>query len=224
MQHLTQEEIARCADETPTEREAAHLEHCTDCTRELVEMREQIRTLAALPEYAAPEAHWARLRNQLVAEGLVGSSRSRAMLGYRRSLRVAAAVALFVGGAATGALLRGAPGTAPVVPGPTAMNMQEAEVRTIGTAATADEATEQLQDAEQLYLAALTRYAELTQADEPVDPVTRLAALEGIVLTAQAALKESPADPVINSYLLTAVGQREAMLRQISNTSGEAWF
>lgn len=104
------------------------------------------------------------------------------------------------------------------------MNMQEAEVRTIGTAATADEATEQLQDAEQLYLAALTRYAELTQADEPVDPVTRLAALEGIVLTAQAALKESPADPVINSYLLTAVGQREAMLRQISNTSGEAWF
>ena len=47
------------------------------------------------------------------------------------------------------------------------------------------------------------------------DPVNRLAALEGIVLTTRAALNEAPADPVINGYHLTALEQRDAILRQI---------
>jgi hypothetical protein len=54
--------------------------------------------------------------------------------------------------------------------------------------------------------------------------LNRLAALEGIMLTAQAALREAPADPVINGYLLTAMGQRDAMLRQISRPSEQDWF
>jgi hypothetical protein len=59
--------------------------------------------------------------------------------------------------------------------------------------------------------------------------VSRLAALEGIVLTTRSALREAPADPVINSYHLTALGQRDELLRQIEESgteteTGDEWF
>jgi hypothetical protein len=114
--------------------------------------------------------------------------------------RVAAGVLLFAGGGLTGALARGI-GTRDAPPPP---------------ARTAAEAGTQLRAAEERYRAALSRYAELAGPDATVDPVNRLAALEGIVLTTRAALKDSPADPVINGYHLAAMGQRDALLRQIS--------
>jgi hypothetical protein len=92
-------------------------------------------------------------------------------------------------------------------------------------AATAAEAEAQLRGAEASYLAALTQYAEFTGAAGAVDPVNRLAALEGIVLTTRAALKDSPADPVINGYHLAAVGQRDALLRQINHRDDQqTWY
>ena len=44
----------------------------------------------------------------------------------------------------------------------------------------------------------------------------RLAALDGAGRIMREALREVPADPVINSYYLTTLGQREATLRQIN--------
>jgi hypothetical protein len=52
--------------------------------------------------------------------------------------------------------------------------------------------------------------------------VSRLAALEGIVLTTRAALDDAPADPVINGYHLTALEQRDAILRQIQEVPEES--
>ena len=64
--------------------------------------------------------------------------------------------------------------------------------------------------------------------DDGLDPLNRLAVLEGIVLTTGAALREAPADPVINNYHLTALGQREALIRQIERMdrvrSDDEWF
>ena len=58
-----------------------------------------------------------------------------------------------------------------------------------------------------------------------MDPLNQLAALEGIVLTTRAALEEAPADPVINGYHLSALGQRDAILRQIdARADEEPWF
>lgn len=45
---------------------------------------------------------------------------------------------------------------------------------------------------------------------------TRLAALDRTGRIMRDALREAPADPVINSYYLTTLGQREATLRQIN--------
>jgi hypothetical protein len=211
MQHLTGEDLARLVDEEPGEEETAHLALCTPCRTELEAMREQTRSLGDLAELEPSPFAWRRLLIAMEEEGLVrGAQRRRVTIR-----RVAAGVLLFVGGGVTGALASGG-GGALVSP------------RTPPPARTAEEAGTRLRAAEQQYRAALSRYAELAGADATVDPVNRLAALEGIVLTTRAALKESPADPVINGYHLAAMGQRDALLRQISAArSGEAeqpWY
>jgi hypothetical protein len=88
---------------------------------------------------------------------------------------------------------------------------------------TLDEAAALLRQTEEWYLTALTRYAELTTQADVNDPIARLAALQSIVLTTQAALSQTPSDPVINGAHLTAVAQRDAALRQVASTTGERW-
>lgn len=90
--------------------------------------------------------------------------------------------------------------------------------------ATREGAAQYLRAAESMYLEALTRYAEMASQSESGDPVARLAALQSIILTTQAALNETPTDPVINGYHLTALAQRDATLRQVALTSGEQWY
>jgi hypothetical protein len=84
-----------------------------------------------------------------------------------------------------------------------------------------DEAAQLLREMEARYLDALTVYAELALGAEAGDPVARLAALQNIILTTQAALSETPTDPVINGYHLTALAQRDATLRQVAAASSE---
>lgn len=93
------------------------------------------------------------------------------------------------------------------------------------TPRTAQEAAILLREAEGMYLDALARYAQLAgNAGEPGDPLARLAALEGIVLTTREALGRAPADPIINGYHMTALAQREATLQQIAATTRNPWF
>lgn len=85
-----------------------------------------------------------------------------------------------------------------------------------------DVALRTLRDAEDKYFSALSRYSEKA-GTEPNDPNARLAALEGIVLTTRAALAQAPTDPVINGYHLTALAQRDAMLKQVRASSPTTW-
>lgn len=93
-----------------------------------------------------------------------------------------------------------------------------------GQPRTLEEAATLLRQTEELYLIALTRYAELATQAEPGDPVSRLAALQSIVMTTQAALSQAPADPVINGYHLTALAQRDATLLQVAAASDDRWY
>ncbi|MGH7465191.1 MAG: hypothetical protein ACREK1_08440, partial [Longimicrobiales bacterium] len=90
--------------------------------------------------------------------------------------------------------------------------------------ATVDEAAAQLRETETYYLEALTRFAELATQSGAGDPVARLAALQSITLTTQAALNEAPTDPVINGYHLTALAQRDATARLVAAASAERWY
>jgi hypothetical protein len=80
-----------------------------------------------------------------------------------------------------------------------------------------------LREAERAYLSALGRYSDLSGRTDASDPLARLAALESIVATTRAALGQAPADPVLNGYHLTAVAQRDAMLRQLA-ASADTWY
>jgi hypothetical protein len=199
MQHLNDEDLARLVDEEPADGEAAHLAACEECRCELDAMRDQTLTLGELADLEPPRDGWQALLAALGEEGLVRGYRPvrRAALA-----KIAAALVLFAAGGVTGALARG---RAPAVVAPQA-----------APARTAVEAGERLRTAEREYRLALSRYAELAGDSSAEDPVNRLAALEGIVLTTRAALKDSPTDPVINGYHLTALSQRDALLRQIS--------
>jgi hypothetical protein len=218
MSHLKLEELARCVEEEPTSFEAAHLASCSHCCGELEELKEMTRALARLPMHTPPRSQWPVLRSKMITEGLLRDVPARSDSLRGTLLRIAAALTIFLAGGASGAVLVGSAGTG-AMSGATDVGSSLAI-----TAQTPDEAGDQLRNAEDLYLAALTRYAELTQDGSYVDPLNRLAALEGIMLTAQAALREAPADPVINGYLLTAMGQRDAMLRQISRPAEQDWF
>jgi hypothetical protein len=85
-----------------------------------------------------------------------------------------------------------------------------------------DEALRRLRAAEDSYFNALSSYSQ-TAGTQTSDPTTRLAALEAIVITTRAALGQAPTDPVINGYHLTALAQRDAMLKQIKATPATSW-
>jgi hypothetical protein len=214
--HLTMEALARLVDEAPTRDESAHLEQCDRCRRELEALRDQREDLANLPAIQPTVDAWDTLETRLRAEGLIRNSGHRSL--PPAWTRAAAAVVLFLAGGATGFVMRGtaAPsgGQNPAALAGTGsggkMAAQTAKPHTV------QQADQALQAAQEAYLSALSNYAELTDQPTAGDPAVRLAALDNIVLTSQAALDRAPADPVINGYLLTALAQRDAMARQVS--------
>jgi hypothetical protein len=222
MQHLNLENLARLVDESPTHEERVHLEHCAACRDELQEMRAQTAALADLPLLEAPDRGWPLLRARLAHEGLLhsGASAPRSGWGAPRLLRAAAYVGLFLLGGAAG-LAVGGGGSAPAPE-------EGSRFGTGGTAAVTAPAAEaaafRLEQAEASYLEALTQYQEASGMPYGTNPAARLAALEGIMLSTRAALEAAPADPMINGYYLNAVGQRDAVLRQIARTTQDPWF
>jgi hypothetical protein len=210
MEHLKLEDLARLVDEAPSPAEAEHLEACGRCSEELEALLGQTRMLATLPDPVPAAAIRRRIERELEL-AKVGPGRAD---GWRPALlRIAAGLALFVIGGAAGAF-----GVAPALDPRDDGPQMDASPRTVAEAAAT------LRAAESEYVQAVARYAELADEGEAVDPLNRLVALEGIVVTTEAALREAPADPVINNFHLTAVGQRDALLRQIQLVSNDDWF
>lgn len=122
MSHLTLETLARLVDEAAEPHEAAHLQSCIPCRRELEEMREQTQLLAGLGGMEPPAGAWEALEARLASEGLirpmaetpatvpalriVPAARRRAWWSHPAT-RAAAAVAVFLAGGVAGASLWG---------------------------------------------------------------------------------------------------------------------
>jgi hypothetical protein len=245
MSHLTLETLARLIDESPDPTEMGHLDICQQCRVELEAMRADVSAMHALPDPDPSIAQWLRLEDRLEREGLM----RRHWRWQPVVLRMAAAIVIFVlGGLAAALVMRrdtqyltandtparqvvqqplSTPNPAATLansvtdPGPIVTEAPGAVA--LQPARTAEEAATRLRTAESDYLAALTRFTELSGRIDEGDPLARLAALESIVATTRAALGRAPADPVINGYHLTAVAQRDALLRQVS-ASGQTWY
>jgi hypothetical protein len=204
--HLTAEALARLVDERAAGAEAAHLARCGRCRSELDALAANRVALGTLADLKAPRDGWSRIEDALAGEGESGR---RQPWTTRAPLRLAAGIALFLAGLATGALATGGadPGdaVATAAPGPA-------------------DAAQALAEAEAAYLEALTRFTELS--DEPFsgDPTARLVALESIVQATGVALRQAPADPVINGYHLSARGERDETLRQVAQLASAEWY
>lgn len=90
-------------------------------------------------------------------------------------------------------------------------------------AADAEEEARQLGELRREYLRGLAEYVELAGAGD-ADPIARLAALDGLVRASRSALERAPDDPAINGYYLAAMGQRDAMIRQLARNTEETWY
>jgi hypothetical protein len=165
---------------------------------------------------APPNDAWEKIARRVEAERVI-PLRRRWTAG---AIRVAAAIAIFALGAATGAALSRAPDTGP----PVAVRDVDSTAST-AVAGTPDIALMRLRIAELMYTSALLDYASITSPLPPKDAVARLATLETIVLTTRTALERAPADPLINSYHLAALAERETLLGQLRRTSETAqWY
>jgi hypothetical protein len=229
MGHLSREDLARMVSEEPSPREREHLESCTPCRSELEALHEQTEAIGSLPDLRPPSGDWEALEARLVSEGLVRSSGLALQASRFRSsgwFQAAAALVLFLGGSALGSRATAGPGGEESAEGSPTAGL-------VGTQASQPapnllEATQALHLAELLYRDAFRQYWQVYEAQgQPSfigDPAARLAALQGIVAAGQAGVQQAPADPFINGVLVSALAEREAVLRTASPTPGVEIF
>ncbi len=215
MEHLSLEDLARLVDDPPTTDEMRHLGSCQQCARELDALREQTRALGSLPEIMPPRGDWHAVEARLRSEGLIEDPGLFRKLGLARTpgwMKAAAAVLLFLSGTGTGVALASSGGVGPVA---------------LTDVATVEDAASAVRSAEENYVTAVSRYHELRARDGGpdlgVDPITRVAALEHLVMVSQAAVRQAPGDLFLNGFLASAVAERDAALRMVSSGQ-DNWF
>lgn len=232
MLHVSAERLAALADDEPTTTEGEHLARCAVCARERSAHR-ALRSLAASNRGTGtpPLTTWESLLPALRAEGLVseaGDVRPNGdvrVLPLRRPLvpaglmRAAAAVLLVATGLVAG---RWSAGAAPV-PGIAAGKDTLTRLVADSTVAfrSAAEALAALTRYEQGYQAAalfLAAHDTASRVDGREAYQARLATLDQVAAATRQGLEETPYDPVINRYYLSALSARQATLQQLSNT------
>jgi hypothetical protein len=240
MSHLSTERLAALGDEAPTAAEAAHLDACADCARE----RAAYRTLVAMAHaerdaIAIPLTRWDSIAGALANEqrstvpaasgaAPMTLARGRTVRFLRTPIRAAAGFLLLAGGAVVGRVSAGAP------PLPIAAARSDDGARRVAAAGVTPAASERdsvsFASVEEARVAQLRSEATYQQAAafladhdstgvmeyNPEMVRSRLAALDQMITTTRAAMREAPHDPVINGYYLTTVGQREVALRQLN--------
>ena len=220
MSHLSTDRLAELADDVPTPAEAAHLAACAPC----VDERAAFRTLVAMAHaerepLGIPLTRWESIAAGLALEAPAADIRlvrnSRVSGWAPRSLRIAAGLLLVAGGAVIGR----ASATGAVMAPPPA-GVAQGAVHTDSSFASVESARLAQQQSEARFRQAaayLAQHDTTTLGDgDPVAYRSRLAALDQVISTTRAAMREAPHDPVINGYYLNTLGQREATLRQLN--------
>ncbi len=218
MSHLSAERFAALVDEAPSSAELAHLASCAECARERnVYLNLSSLASAASAQIGMPVSSWQKLAPALVADGVIDRGRGfhfRTRHVRRPWLQAAAAVLLIAGGMIAGRYTVGA-SVVPVRGAPLTAQLPDSAPRF----ASVDEARETQNRSQDLYQAAtafLAQHDTASMVGTPSAMRTRLAALDRVRDAMGEALNEAPYDPVINDYLLAAVGQREATIRQLN--------
>ena len=238
MSHLHPERLAALADSEPTGAESAHLSTCASCTREIAAHRRLLMLAWQERERrAAPLLSWETIADAAREEGLLhddsaGAGGARAPYGRGVSggrspwwLQAAAAVALMVSGGVVGLAL-GRQSMSPLDESTTAgspetMSQVASNDDSVASFRSTAEAMLVLQRAERDYRLAMMYLAgQDTVTRTPEGPEiyrARLAALNEMATVALEAVREAPADPVMNRYYLFTLGVRDATLRDLGD-------
>jgi len=232
MGHLNIESLARLVGEAPSPEEEQHLEACSACRFELRGLKEQTEAIGSLPDLRPPAGDWEALEARLVSEGLIRSSglaRQASRWWSSGWMQAAAALVLFMGGATLGSgvlALGESTDFAQSSPPP------GLELIPVGTQAqpisNLAEAAEAVNRSERQYMDALLRYRQIldSQGDPTYigDPTTRFAAVEAILAASRAAVQQAPADPYLNGVLVSALAERQVLLRTASLSRSDGVF
>lgn len=243
MSHLSTDRLAALGDDEPTPAEAAHLSECAECAHERAAYRTLVAMAHAERDaIGLPLTRWDAIADALAADSRAepsfdspivarpfaarapSSTETRVRRFQRMPLQAAAAVLLVVGGVIAGRMTAAVP-TVPVQAS-TQPSTRAGLARNASLPAdsvyfsSVDEAREAQQRSEAIYLRATEFLAQQdNSAPSDANPVvvqSRLAALDQVSSTMREAMRQAPHDPVINSYYLTTLGQREATLRQLN--------
>jgi hypothetical protein len=221
MSHLSTDRLAATADETLTPDEATHLAGCWECRAEVAAYHRLARLAAMAPTPTEPLTAWSQLGPRVRAAGLiVDASASQASApalpqrtppAMRWALRIAAGLALLIGGGAVGRMTASAPAF-----DPTFLPTSNA----LASYASPDDAVRALTVAQQQYQSAAAFLASQDTSSRFIGLnrdtyEARLAALDEIAALTRAALYRAPQDPMLNQYYLTTLGAREATLREL---------
>ena len=235
-EHLTREQIAALLDEPDAVPGGlAHLDVCSDCASEFEGMSRTRMALSALPDLAAPEHGWERLREALPARS--PETGGAVVLGFlpewwqRRWAPVvtaAAVLVLFLGGLGVGRAL--APGAATEgEPDHVTLNRPDdaADDAVPSGAANADAA--ELADYPEYdrtvaELRALRSSGPNSRdiASDPALAAERLTRLDALIEASREALRDAPADPALNNFLFDVVDERASVAGQLNQTIRQA--
>jgi hypothetical protein len=244
--HPTPERLAALADETPTPAEELHLAGCTVCAAEVGSYRSLLAlTRAERDRLSEPLTNWESLRAALAEETPLRASPARqrpSSMAARHpwarpwAIRSAAALVLVSSGVALGrfsARPTAGGGEMPASVGVADNNTKTPATRDNGASTaqftsspqkfeSADEALAAVLNAETAYRHAVAYLMVSDSADKgagiPNDYATRLAALDEVSRTAQAALIAAPHDAVLRRVYTNSVDAREATLRELGRT------
>jgi hypothetical protein len=219
MLHLSPERLAAIADDEPNAAEALHLAGCAQCTsaRRVQQcILVSARMLGQRDE--SPVTDWTTLQSRLLAEGLIATGHPAPQAGsplIRRVGMLAAGLFVLAGGAVAGRVSAGAAPVPQLWAGRGAVREVAADEPAAFTS-TAEALSVYLRAQNDLQRSAsyLAVNDESAQAS-PQAAFTRLAALEEIFSASVAGLRQSPADPVLNDYYLSALTARDATRRQL---------
>jgi hypothetical protein len=240
--HLVPERLAALADENPTSAEALHLAACPECSAEVDSYRSLLAlTRAERDRLNEPLTNWESIREALAAETpeTAAPARQRPAPAARMrswATRSAAAVILVSSGVALGrySARPGAPAGGSPAPAVVA-NSNSIAPESAGNSASlvqfaptgqqfesADDALAAVLNAETQYRHAVAYLMVSDSGDKgagiPNDYATRLAALDEVARTAQAALIAAPHDVVLRRVYTNSVDAREATLRELGRT------
>lgn len=208
-EHLSRERISVLLDDAEAVAGGLdHLAECAECAREYEQMSRMRMALSALPDLDPPDGAWERVQRELgfdpVQAGIFAPLWRKAASW---PLQAAAVVALFAAGLMVGQRLDS--GTS--APGETA-------VAEFPSGALAEPAEAYLRTAADLEALRDHTPSDGGEMGGPEAAMERLTHLDAMIDASREALREAPADPVLNNILFELVDERESLAGELDRT------